>query len=377
MLPPDGDRAAERLTLALAVANALQLARGYASPEVAAAFERGRRLAVDAGAEPAQLLALAGLFAFNLTRCRLAEARDDAVRIQDLASRLPVPGLPLMAGTFVGMTRWLAGDFPAARALLEGALAHPAAQPPGVQTDFAVMGLSHLGCVLALLGFPEQARQTDARARARAREAGRYDEAVAAFCSAALAAFLRAPEAAERAAADGIAIAETHGFPMWLPPARIVHGWAVAVGRRDDAGVDEARAGLAGLDEVGFERDRTFHLMLLADAFRAVGRADEARATIDAALDRAERTGVHCCTAELWRLRGELTPRASAAEPHLRRALDVARRQGARWWELRAAASVAARCPSDEASRALEEITGWFTEGFDTADLRAAARDAR
>jgi predicted ATPase len=270
------------------------------------------------------------------------------------------------------MTRYLAGEFIAARALLEGALAHPAEQPPGVQTDFAVMGLSHLGCALAILGFPEQARQTDARARARAREAGRYDEAVAAFCSAALAAILRAPEAAERAAADGIAITETHGFPLWLPPSRVVHGWAVAVARRDGAGVDEMRAGLAGLDDVGFERDRTFHLMLLADALVAVGRAGDARTTIDAALDRADRTGEHCCTAELWRLRGELMPRASAAEPHLRRALDVARRQSARWWELRAAVSLAARCRSDEASRALAEITGWFTEGFDTADLQAA-----
>jgi DNA-binding winged helix-turn-helix (wHTH) protein/tetratricopeptide (TPR) repeat protein len=368
------ETASERLMLALATADALQLARGYGSPEAAAAFERARALAVDAGDEPAQLMTLAGLFAFDLTRCRLAAARDDAVRIDDLVARVPVPGLPLMASTFAGMTRYLAGELTAARALFEDAMAAPIEQPPGVQTDFAVMCLSHLGCAMALLGFPDQARAIDGRARARARETGRHDEAGAAFCSAALAAIPRAPDAAEQAAADGIAITETHGFPMWLPSSRVVHGWAVAVGRRDAGGIDEMDAGIAGLDEVGFERDRTFHLMLLADALTTVGRVDDARATVDAALALAERTGERCSTAELWRLKGELAPRRQDAEDHLRRAIDVARGQEARWWELRATASLAARCPSPAASRALAAITGCFGEGFDTADLQATFR---
>ncbi len=370
---PDPDVAVERLTLALEVANARQLASGYGSAAAADAFERARRLAVELDAEPAQMMALAGLFAHDLTRCRLVAARDDAAHLQALAVRVPVPGLPLMADTFAGMTRYLAGELGEARTLLERAIAQPAEQLPGVQTDFAVMCLSHLGCVLALLGFPEQAQRIDARARARAREAGRYDEAVAAFCSAALAAMLRMPERAEAAAANGIAITETHGFPMWLPSSRVVHGWAVAVGRRDAAGLDEARAGLAGLDEVGFERDRTFLLMLFADAAMAIGRQQMARDAVDTAIERAGRTGEHCCTAELWRLRGELMRRATAAEPMLRHAVDVARRQGARWWELRATTSLAARCPSDETARALAETLAWFGEGAETADLRAAS----
>jgi DNA-binding winged helix-turn-helix (wHTH) protein len=371
---PDERRAAERLAQALAVANALQLASGYGSPDAAAAFERARRLAVAAGDEPAELLTLAGLFAFDLTRCRLAEARQDTLRIDELVARLPVPGLPLMASTFAGMRHYLAGELPAARALLEAALGEPIEQPPGVQTDFAVMGLAHLGCAMALLGFPDQARQVDARARARARETGRYDEAVAAFCSAALAAMLRAPAAAEEAAADGIAIAETHGFPMWLPSSRVVHGWAVTIGRRNPAAIDEIDAGIAGLDDVGFERDRTFHLWLLADALAVVGRPDDARTTVDTAIGLAERSGEHCCTAELWRLKGELAPRRSDAEACLRRAIEIARRQEARWWELRATATLAARARNAESSRALAEIAGWFTEGFDTSDLRAAGR---
>jgi adenylate cyclase len=362
--------------MSLALANALQLARGYGSPEVEAAFERAHRLSETSEALPEQFMALAGLYAFHLTRCRLARARDEAARMLEIADRLSVPALALMANTFAGMPRYLAGELVAARDCLERALTFGADQPPGVQTDFAVMAGSHLACALALLGFPDRARHVDAAARARAREASRHDETVAVFCSGALATMLRAPGVAAERAAEGIELAETHGFPMWLPSSRVVHGWAVAVGRGDEAGVAEARAGMAGLDEVGFERDRTFLLGLLADALAAVGRRDEALEVVDAGLERVERSGERCTEADLWRRKGELLTRPADAEPCLRRAIAVARRQEARWWELRATVSLGrlggARSRAGEAERALAEILGRVTEGSDTADVQAA-----
>jgi len=376
-LPADPERLQERLALTLALGDALHLARGYGSPEGAAAFAEATRLSEELDAVPQQFVALSGLYAFTLTRCRLAEAREHAGRMLDLAARIPLPAFGLMANTLAGMTRYLGGEFPAARELLEHGLTLGAEDPLGTQTDFAVMNESHLACVLALLGHPDQARQADGRARARARETSRYDEAVATFCGAALAAMLRDVSEAAGAAAAAIELTETHGFPMWLPSSRVVHGWAVAVGQRDEAGVDEVRTGLVGLDAVGFERDRTFMLMLFADALATLGRGPEALATVDEALARAEQAGERCCEAELWRMKaGLLGRRRTAAEECLRRALSVARRQQARWWELRATMSLArlwrTQRRTADAAHMLGEIVGTFNEGADTDDLRAA-----
>jgi tetratricopeptide (TPR) repeat protein len=340
---------------------------------VEAAFERAWDLSVARDALPEQFLALAGLYAFNLTRCRLARASEEAARMLEIAERLPVPTLALMGNAFAGMARYLAGELGSARVLLERALTFAAGQPPGVQTDFAVMAGSHLACALAIQGFPDQARRADAAACARASTSTRYDQTVAIFCSSGIAAMLGDPAAAERAAAEAIDLTETHGFPMWLPSARVVHGWAVAVARRDPAGASEAEAGATGLDEVGFERDRTFLLGLLADALAAVGRRPEALATVDQALERVARNGERYAEADLWRRKGELLgPAHPEAEACLRRAIEVARAYGARWWELRAAVSLARLGGAGEAVRAVREILGAFTEGADTADVRAA-----
>lgn len=339
-LPANPERAQQLLLLTLEHANAIQLALGYGSDEVERAFVCAQERAVEMDAVPAQFLARAGVAACNLTRGRLGAVREDAARLHALAARAPVPGGALIAHTFAGMTSYLAGDFRDARDELERALACDAEQAPGMQTDFTVLCLAHLACTLAILGFAERAREAARASRDRARATGLYDEAVAAFCASGLAAMLRDTAGAEAAAADGIALTETHGFPLWLPPARVVHGWAIAVGRRDAAGLAELRAGLAGLDAVRFERDRTFHLMLYADALMAHDGAAEAATTVTTALDRAARTDERCCEAELWRLRGELSGGARARE-YLGRALDVAQRQAARCWELRARASLA------------------------------------
>ena len=376
-LPAGAEQLAERLALTLALGDALHLARGYGSLEVEAVFGRAVELSERLEALPQQFFARSGLVAFFLTRGRLSAARDEAARMFDLADRIPLPVLGLMTNTFAGLVRYLGGELVAARTLFERALTCGTDQPPGTQTDFAVLCWSHLACTLALLGFPTQAREVDARARARARETGPYDETAAAFCSAALAAMLRDVPAAAEAAAAAIELAETQGFPMWLASSHVVHGWAAAVGQGDEAGVTEIRTALAGLDEVGFERDRTFMLGLYGAALAALGRDAEAIATVDRGLARAVETEERCYEAELWRLRGELLrDRPAEASRSLRRAIEVARGQQARWWELRATMSLA-RLEREQgrgtrAAKMVADLAAWFTEGFDTAELEAA-----
>jgi len=121
--------------------------------------------------------------------------------------------------------------------------------------------------------------------------------------------------------------------------------------------------------------------MLLTQVYMEVGRATEAIATIDAELARIEEGGARLEEGELYRLKGEaiLMSDSSAtaeAENCIRQSIQIARRQSAKWWELRAAVSLARLLRHenrrDEARAMLAELYNWFTEGFDTADLQDA-----
>ena len=157
----------------------------------------------------------------------------------------------------------------------------------------------------------------------------------------------------------------------------------MGVGRRGRAedGIAVIRRGLADYRATGAELSSPYFLALFADA---PGRADQAAIGLSLladALDGVERTGVRWIEAELHRLRGELRlalpePDQSEAEACFRRALAVAHEQQAKLWELRAATSLARlwrdQRRRNEAHDLLASICGWFTEGFDTADLKDA-----
>ena len=143
------------------------------------------------------------------------------------------------------------------------------------------------------------------------------------------------------------------------------------------------RDGLAAMRATGAEARRSYYLLLLAEQGAKVGYIADGLALIDEALTFAEATGGHWKTAELHRLRGELVLASGAsdrdelaAEISFRQARDIARGQEARLLELRASLSLGRllqrQRKHDEARQTLREIAGWFTEGFDTPDLRCA-----
>jgi len=120
---------------------------------------------------------------------------------------------------------------------------------------------------------------------------------------------------------------------------------------------------------------------MLAQAYLRAGRADSAAGTLDEALSRGERGGMHFYDAPLHRLKGEAilirdSSATAEAEACFRRAIEIAKGQSAKWWELRATVSLARLLRDaghrDEARTMLAEIYGWFIEGFDTADLKDA-----
>jgi predicted ATPase len=183
--------------------------------------------------------------------------------------------------------------------------------------------------------------------------------------------------ALDDAASRTAELSSTEGFPFFRSRARMHRGWAQTSGGGAREGLAELREGLAEFSAIGLEFFRPFWLSLLADGCRRTGAFDDGLAALSEALASVERTGGRWWEAELHRLRGELAlargGEAEEAEVCFRRALSVARDQGAKSLELRAATSLGRLCArsgrGEEAAPLLAELYTEFEEGLDTPDL--------
>jgi predicted ATPase len=176
-------------------------------------------------------------------------------------------------------------------------------------------------------------------------------------------------------------LAREQGLPHWVTYGTIVRGWALAMQGQWQEGIAQIQQGLVAQQATGAEIARPSFLVLLAEAHAAAGQAAAGLSVLAEALTLVDRTGERFHEAEIYRLKGELLlqqamPDTPQAEACLQQALAVARRQQARSWELRAALSLARLWQRQgqraAASELLAPIYAWFTEGFDTADLREA-----
>jgi predicted ATPase len=182
---------------------------------------------------------------------------------------------------------------------------------------------------------------------------------------------------------DCVALASEHGFAHWAAYGRILQGWADAQKGEATTGIARIRDGLAAAEATGTRLHTPLFLTLLAEALALAGKIAEALAALDDALAKAAVSGARGWNAEIHRLYGELTgrlpyPDPAKAEDSFRTALASAREQGTRGYELRSATSLA-RLWREHGRRAeardlLAPLYGWFTEGFDTADLKDAKR---
>jgi len=387
MFPETPARAQQEFDLRMALGPALIATKGQGAPEVEHTYARARALCGQVGDTPQLLPTLRGLCRFYQSRGALLTARELGEQLLRLAEREAVPIHCLEAHEVLGTTLFFLGDNAAARMHLEQGIA--LTDPTG-QRDLALRHgeapglrcLAFAAWTLWCLGYPAQAvrRSEEELALAQAL-AHPYSLASAQFHTAFLHYRRREAPAVQAQAEALLPLATTQGFPLYVGYGTFWQGWALAMQGQGEAGLAQLRQGMATVMATGQELARPRCLVLLAEATGHVGQAEEGLCLLAEALAVLEASGQGDLLAEAYRLQGEFLLRQSVpdearAAACFQQALTIARRQQAKSWVLRATMSLSRlwhrQGKRAEASALLAPIYGWFTEGFDTADLQEA-----
>lgn len=363
--------------------------KGWGAPDVERTYRRARELCRDM-AEPSQLFTvLWGLWLFHHVSGQFRPAKNLADEILALAERQSEPGLLLQAHHAAWTTDYFFGDLPSCRAHAEQGIAlydideHRAHASSYGRHDAGVCCRETLATALWLLGYPDQALQKNHDAVGLAQELSHpFSLVIALHGLAEIHQHRGEPRFTQERAEAMIAVCTEHDFsPEYLAVATIRRGWAVAAKGRPEEGIADVQQGLTALRATGAKRSRPYYLAVLAEVYGQTGQADQGLNALAEALELIEKTDERWWESEVHRLKGELLLSHPAqdtvvAEECFYRAITVAKRQSAKSLELRAAMSLARlwrdQSRAAEARDLLAPVYGWFTEGFDTADLKEA-----
>jgi predicted ATPase len=330
---------------------------------------------------------LFGLWASNFNAGAITAALEHAANFLSSAQLQPSSGPLLVGHRILAQSLIYSGDYRAALAHVETAasLYQPDEHRDSAfhyAQDIGVSGFAILSWALWHRGYPDQSARGAERAVAYSRELGHAPTLALALSLAGMAAvFARDVATVYAHSNDCVILASEHGLGYWAPRGRILQGWAEAQKGEATTGIARIRDGLAAAEATGARMSAPLYLTLLAEALALAGKIEEALAALDDALAQAAASGARGWDAEIHRLRGELTgrlqhPDQAKAEDPFRTALAIAREQGTRGYELRAATSLARlwleQGRQTGARDLLAPVYGSFTEGFDTADLKDA-----
>jgi predicted ATPase len=384
-LPESSERAGQELRLHIALGTPLALARGFAAPEVAEAYGRARELCRQVEETPQLFPVLFGLFRFYHVRVELQTAHELGEQLLHLAQQVGNPTFLLQAHMALALTSYSRGELTSARAHFEQGIAlydpqQQHAYPALFGHDPAVASHSFLAQVLWSLGYPDQALKESHESLALAEEIGQPFNLAWAQCFAAiLHQHRREAQAARDRAEAAMALCIEHEFPQWLAMGRMVQGWALAEQGQREAGTLQIRQGLADWQATGAKLGLPAFLAPLVEQYVRLGQAEEGLSAVAEGLEAVEGHGEHWWESELHRLQGKLLllqGDEAEAEASFRKAIKLACRQQAKSLELRAAMSLSRLWQNqgkrEETRQLLAEVYGWFTEGFDTPDLKEA-----
>ncbi|GGO81786.1 adenylate/guanylate cyclase domain-containing protein [Marinobacterium nitratireducens] len=386
-LPESSERDRLELAARLTLGPALMASRGYAAPEVESTYSGALQLCRQVGANLQLFPALLGLRTFYHVRGQLPVARELSEQLVRLASEADDSERQLEAHRALGTVLFSLGELDRARRELAQALAfydcqHSQRHVFYYGVDSGVFSLFYMAWVLWYQGYPEQALAKSGEGLALAETLDYpFIRVVALVFDAETHLLRRDLRQTQERAEEAIAQAQEHGFPIWSLWGRVLRGWALAQQGEQDAGIAEIRQGLAADRAAGAELWRPYFLSLLLEVLCLAGRLDEARDCLSEAHASLDATEGHLYESELYRLEGMLLLRqgedAAAAQACFEKAIAIARGQGARSLELRAATCLAdllrEQGKSSDARQLLEPVLRDFGEGLETADLRRAS----
>jgi predicted ATPase len=385
-LPETHERDQQELTLQIALGMPLIATKGYAAPEVGQVYTRAQELCRQVGDTAALFPVLRGLWVFHVQQGKLQRAHELGEQLLRLAQDQQDPAPLLEAHRALGSTSYFLGDFAQGRAYQEQGIAlydlprHRSlallyGQDPGVVCK------SFAAVTLWSLGYPDEALKQSHEALILAWDLSHpFSLGYALFFAARLYQHRREGRLTQEQADALIALSREQGFAQMLAMGTILQGWALAEQGQRAEGIAQMRQGLTAYRGTAAEVSRPFFLSLLAETYGEEGEAEAGLSMLTEALAIVHNVGQHFYEVELYRLKGELLSQKadmeSKAEACFRQALDIAGRQQAKSLELRAALSLSRLWQRQgkraQARQLLAEVYGWFTEGFDTADLQEA-----
>jgi predicted ATPase len=384
----------EQIKLQVAVINPLIHTKGHAAPEVRAAVEQARLLIEHAEAlgespeDPLLLFSvLYGLWGANFVSFDGDRIRELAVQFFSLAKKMENTGALIVGHRLLGLSLQHTGDLEQGRAHFDrGVALYDPTKHRSLGARFGqdprASAVSFRALALWLLGYPDAAFSDIDDALNEAREVQQagtmlYALAVASRTLVAARDLVRASAVAD----ELITLAEQKDAALWKAFAVADQGCILTLTGKVSKGVELLGSGIAAFQSTGAKYSTPLYLSYLSRALAELGRFDDAWRHANDAIDAVNKSKETWCESDIYRVAGEIALKSpdgdvSKAELYFQQALAVARGQKAKSWELRAAMSLARmwrdQSKPHQAHELLATVYGWFTEGFNTLDLRQA-----
>jgi predicted ATPase len=386
-LPETPECTRREVDLLIALGASLIATKGYAAPEVQQTYTRARQLCEHLE-EPHQLFpVLWGLWVYALARAELQTGHALGEQLLTLAQHTQDPVMLLAAHRAMGVTLFFLGTPASAHThLAQGIALYDAKYHRALVLLYGenagVACRCHAADTLWVRGYPDQALARSHEAVTLAQHIAHpysleYALGTAALCHQ----FRREWQTVQERVAAAISLTQEQGSPYWMAIGSILRGWALAQQGQAQEGIEQLRQGFIALRATGTELGRPHFLALLAEAYGIMGQPETGLTALTEALTLADTTGDRWCESELYHLKGALLLQQSSdnqaeAETCFQQAIVIAQNQEAKSLELRAATSMArlwqGQGKREEARQVLGDVYGWFTEGFETADLKDA-----
>jgi predicted ATPase len=387
-LPADLEHAHVAVKLEVMLAQAMIASKGYSSPETMEVLLRAKKLITEATETSQRFMILYGMWACYYVGGEVNKQHVTATEFLSEAQNHDDTAALCLAHRVLGTTYFTMGEFSEARKHLERA---QGLYDPDLHLryrfqygqDIGTTVMCYLSWALWHLGYVDQASQVAFKAVNRAEEISHPHSLVYTLCHARgmMDVFRRQSDDTKSYAGVVTSLCSEHAFPFWAAGGQIFGGWAVINQGEVDAGVDELIRGLAAWRKTGARLWLPIFLALQAEGHFKAGRNQAALDSIEQALATSDETGERWAIAEILRVKANLLlttgrGKAEEVEEALIESLEIARQQQAKCWELRSATSLARlwrdQGKVQQARELLGPVYGWFTEGFDTRDLKEA-----